>query len=106
MLAQLRSLIPGERASQLLRQGGDRARDGTAYRLSAMARERGPVLHTTPVPVAWHAGQVEQHGEPRCTLDQRADRLAAQPQDEVPLPVRSEERRVGKECRSRWSPYL
>ena len=21
------------------------------------------------------------------------------------LPVRSEERRVGKECRSRWSPY-
>ena len=23
----------------------------------------------------------------------------------VPLPPRSEERRVGKECRSRWSPY-
>ena len=22
-----------------------------------------------------------------------------------PLPIRSEERRVGKECRSRWSPY-
>src|SRR5205809_8047909 len=22
-----------------------------------------------------------------------------------PLPTRSEERRVGKECRSRWSPY-
>src|SRR3712207_8626776 len=22
-----------------------------------------------------------------------------------PFPVRSEERRVGKECRSRWSPY-
>ena len=21
------------------------------------------------------------------------------------LPIRSEERRVGKECRSRWSPY-
>ena len=21
------------------------------------------------------------------------------------IPVRSEERRVGKECRSRWSPY-
>ena len=26
------------------------------------------------------------------------------PQD-IPLDVRSEERRVGKECRSRWSPY-
>ena len=27
--------------------------------------------------------------------------------DELPVPliVRSEERRVGKECRSRWSPY-
>src|SRR3712207_8620545 len=24
---------------------------------------------------------------------------------ESSLPVRSEERRVGKECRSRWSPY-
>ena len=22
-----------------------------------------------------------------------------------PAPIRSEERRVGKECRSRWSPY-
>ena len=25
--------------------------------------------------------------------------------DGEPLPARSEERRVGKECRSRWSPY-
>src|SRR6516164_10211712 len=25
--------------------------------------------------------------------------------EEMYLPVRSEERRVGKECRSRWSPY-
>src|SRR2546430_1528120 len=24
---------------------------------------------------------------------------------EIALPARSEERRVGKECRSRWSPY-
>ena len=27
------------------------------------------------------------------------------PQTGMPLAVRSEERRVGKECRSRWSPY-
>src|ERR1044071_1907293 len=26
-------------------------------------------------------------------------------QNESPILVRSEERRVGKECRSRWSPY-
>src|SRR3712207_9360638 len=24
---------------------------------------------------------------------------------DLPVPARSEERRVGKECRSRWSPY-
>ena len=27
------------------------------------------------------------------------------PQGEAKMPHRSEERRVGKECRSRWSPY-
>src|SRR2546429_7899699 len=30
---------------------------------------------------------------------------AVYPKDEAFLAVRSEERRVGKECRSRWSPY-
>ena len=25
--------------------------------------------------------------------------------EKIPSPGRSEERRVGKECRSRWSPY-
>ena len=25
--------------------------------------------------------------------------------DVTDIPIRSEERRVGKECRSRWSPY-
>src|SRR3954468_12211729 len=44
MLAQLRPLVPGQRSSQPLRQGGDRARDGVAHRLRAMAGERGPVL--------------------------------------------------------------
>ena len=31
--------------------------------------------------------------------------LNAQQRTEKLLNVRSEERRVGKECRSRWSPY-
>src|SRR5215203_4265026 len=68
VLAHLRPLIPGQRASQLLRQGGERARDGAADRLGAMTCERGPVLHTTPVPVARHAGQVKQDREPRRAL--------------------------------------
>src|SRR5260370_23657430 len=46
-------------------------------------------------------------------LDQQLDRLRSELKEDVyrPQPVRqvqiprSEERRVGKECRSRWSPY-
>src|SRR4051812_47591957 len=50
VLAQLRSLIPGQRASQLLGQGGDRARDGVAHRLSPMLASAGPFLVRTPQP--------------------------------------------------------
>ena len=32
-------------------------------------------------------------------------RLIAAKRSTLSFPVRSEERRVGKECRSRWSPY-
>src|SRR3712207_8647544 len=35
----------------------------------------------------------------------RGRRLRQPVHQEVPLLERSEERRVGKECRSRWSPY-
>ena len=31
--------------------------------------------------------------------------LAEKIKELAPVPMRSEERRVGKECRSRWSPY-
>src|SRR5688572_31827521 len=31
--------------------------------------------------------------------------VAVSARRQAPVPVRSEERRVGKECRSRWSPY-
>src|SRR5690554_7448545 len=31
--------------------------------------------------------------------------LQNKPQPELVMPTRSEERRVGKECRSRWAPY-
>src|SRR2546426_4026195 len=32
-------------------------------------------------------------------------RLEGLPRDTIHIKFRSEERRVGKECRSRWSPY-
>ena len=42
------------------------------------------------------------------SMEERMDaRLALQalPRNASPVRLRSEERRVGKECRSRWSPY-
>ena len=37
--------------------------------------------------------------------DARLRRLTRYRYNSSPLDMRSEERRVGKECRSRWSPY-
>src|SRR5215218_652004 len=37
--------------------------------------------------MAIHRRQVQQHGEPRRALHQRADRRTVEPEDEVPLPV-------------------
>src|SRR3712207_1560411 len=37
--------------------------------------------------------------------NEREFQLKAQIGNELPIEPRSEERRVGKECRSRWSPY-
>src|SRR5260221_8048462 len=45
-----------------------------------------------------------QRGDDGQALVCPADRLAFPIRDGIPV-MRSEERRVGKECRSRWSPY-
>src|SRR3954447_4467964 len=87
VLAHLRSLIPGQRLPQLLGQGGDRAREGVAHRLGAMPGERRPVLGAHAAAMTCHGRQVKQDREPRRALHQGADRRAAQPQDEIPLPV-------------------
>ena len=54
------------------------------------------------IPFSWKtkSGQVVGYAIEIC------QRLAAAVQEHLKLPHRrSEERRVGKECRSRWSPY-
>ena len=38
-------------------------------------------------------------------LDEEEEQALPEPEQELDLAGRSEERRVGKECRSRWSPY-
>src|SRR2546426_11219645 len=53
--------------------------------------------------------RLESHLELACvevvTLDSRLLPVGAHVPCHADLRVRSEERRVGKECRSRWSPY-
>src|SRR3954447_7700776 len=59
VLAHLRPLIPGQRLPQLLGQGGDRARDGVAHRLSPMPGKGGSVLGARSAAMARHGRQVK-----------------------------------------------
>src|SRR5215207_3735151 len=87
MLGHFGALVPGQRPPQLLGQGGDRARDRLAHGLGAMTGKGKPVLHASRLAVARHARQVQQHGEARGALHERADRRAAEAEDEVSFPV-------------------
>jgi hypothetical protein len=105
VLCHLRSLAPGQRTSQLLGQGRDRARDRVANRLGTMPCERRAVLRPRPAAMARHRRQMEQHREARGTLDQRADRRAAEPEDQVALPV-ARHRPVRRLCRALADHHL
>src|SRR3989440_6935610 len=55
----------------------------------------------------WAQADQELDDELRDHLERKAEEYVAQgmTQEEAHRRARSEERRVGKECRSRWSPY-
>src|SRR3989441_3287576 len=88
---------------------------GTAVHLQAMVdrcrRQAAKTQHASlvvriderldRVPVEETPGLRRSHAEGSAQL-RGVDRLAL---GELPIERRSEERRVGKECRSRWSPY-
>src|SRR2546427_12639478 len=68
---------------------------GEVTRLSSQPARIRPSDHCTrPDKIAIQAARATQCAEPG----------SARPVREAPI-SRSEERRVGKECRSRWSPY-
>ena len=53
-----------------------------------------------------HVAKVQSNIEAKMDeQDAKAAALDADLAEDYALDVRSEERRVGKECRSRWSPY-
>src|SRR2546422_8789410 len=56
-------------------------------------------LYRSNVVVLHHAGGVDHLVQELSRIADALERIANQPAE------RSEERRVGKECRSRWSPY-
>src|SRR2546430_10011694 len=61
-----------------------------------------PAPHADPAPRR-RVAKVAADG--RRAPEERGLDSARDARDDRALPVRSEERRVGKECRSRWSPY-
>src|SRR2546430_12590777 len=65
-----------------------------------LANGVGPLIHFAVLP--------DRHGRRRHRREQGVDVSAVEGVDETLAKrgdLRSEERRVGKECRSRWSPY-
>ena len=71
------------------------------------AREPGCVVATAPAPVLGFTPNAVLR---ESRVEERPDILAAVSQANLrafgkETTTRSEERRVGKECRSRWSPY-
>ena len=63
VLSHLRALVPGQRSSQLFRQGRNRSGDRVANSLGAVACESGAVLGAGKIAVAIHPRQVHQNGE-------------------------------------------
>src|SRR2546425_8634484 len=71
----------------------------------AVAVERDAELGLLADDCGPQVAQVLEHGGIGMVIRKRAVRFAEQRHDFGSELARSEERRVGKECRSRWSPY-
>src|SRR5256885_15550189 len=102
MTARILSLSLTTRANQL----AARSWDSTA--VPTDARRRSPSRRSVALPAiqAWPSEREGRAPALHAAIAVRGrDQLAAQPRAEPREEVRSEERRVGKECRSRWSPY-
>src|ERR1035437_644181 len=75
----------------------DRARDGRSLEVVGTYNPR-----TNPATVVMKKDRVDYWTGKGAQLSDRVSKLVLKASAPV---ARSEERRVGKECRSRWSPY-
>ena len=83
---------------------GERARAASRVLSTARTEDKNGALRA--MAAAIRADSAAILGENAKDLeDGHAARLSAATLDRLALRSRSEERRVGKECRSRWSPY-
>src|SRR5437660_10331517 len=84
-----------------------RVRSRKSHGLSSRSRKGAAAAKELPVAAQDIAGAGRDSGPPGYGADPLADRpdAAVRHGDRDHSGVRSEERRVGKECRSRWSPY-
>lgn len=87
VLGHLGSLIPGQRAPQMGGQFADRLSDGIPDGFGAVAGQGRSILDRLTRPVPLHSRQVQEHGEAGCAFDQRADRRAAEAENEVAFPM-------------------
>lgn len=87
MSRHLRTLIPGKRTTKLLGKMDNGACNGVTHGLGTMAGQGRAVLLSITLAVSRHGRKMEQHREPRCSLDQRADGRAVQADDQVSLPM-------------------
>src|SRR5256885_6906725 len=81
----------------------------SATRAADQGCQRSPAADAVPVPSAWAGvvirGAVVASSAPASTTASVASTARVRPLSVSVQTRRSEERRVGKECRSRWSPY-
>jgi len=86
VLSHLRALVPSEGSAQLVRQRRNGGSDRVTDTLRAVSGQGRAILHAG-LAVFLHAGQMEEHREPRCAFDKHADGRAVQAEDQVAFPV-------------------
>src|SRR2546422_1379263 len=95
-----RGMTGGRQMGARVRMLGKVHRIAPPLSAQRLENQLAPALQRVEPPVAAHRDRLDvggvTHPLPPGLLDQMLARMGG---------VRSEERRVGKECRSRWSPY-